>query len=507
MGVRRRTVALWVVLAGALAACGSQVDRSVFDLSSGQNGQFQSDDGGIVTDDGSVTDDGGAGDDGGATDGSTDGGSTDGGSTDGGSTDGGGGPKTGGKANYASDVGVTASSIKIGSIATIGGPMPGQFEPWLLGVRAWVNQVNERGGINGRKVQLIPCDDGMDAERNRSCARNLIENQKVFAIVGTNTPAMPSAQYVNDKKVPAVGIAPIGNYAWQLPYWFAYNGMRSCPRNGVTEPGKPGYCATNTIRSSNATYKYFKDTVGVKKAAVFWHNIDISKQAGLDFAHILEETGIDVVYTAETQVAEPDYTGHVLKMKDRGVEGIWEAMEINNNIRLLQAMDRQGFLPKAKVSTVSSFGQEIGKQVTGPSRNSLFAISITRPYTLTSNRAIGTFVNLFDRYFPGKTKHIWNVEGYRGGLLFGDAAAALGADLTREGMVQWLEALKDYDPHGLGLPFDFRYYSAAIRNAPRPPQDDICFIAAKYRNTDWFLAPGPEIKCPAGAVWVSPRGS
>jgi ABC-type branched-subunit amino acid transport system substrate-binding protein len=341
----------------------------------------------------------------------------------------------------------------------------------------------------------------MDAERNKSCARDLIENQKVFAIVGTNGPAMPSARYINDKKVPAVGVAPIGNYVAQLPYWFSAEGMRQCPRDG--NDGANG-CSLTTIKQSNSAYRYFKDQLGVKKAAVFWHNIDISKEAGQAFANILRQTGIDVVYTAETQVAEPDYTGHVLQMRDRGVQAIWDSMEVNNNIRLMQAMDRQGFLPKAKVTTAAAYGQEIAKQVTGPSRNVLFALSPYRSYTATGNPAVSNFEKLFNRYFKGKSKHIWNVEGYAGGRLFGDAATALGADLTRDGLVKWLDALKDYDPHGLGPTFDYRYMGGAF-NAPTPPKaSPYCWSISQFKDTDFGPTPGPDFKCDGD--WVNPKG-
>jgi branched-chain amino acid transport system substrate-binding protein len=498
--VRSRVTILMSVVALLAVACGSQVDRSVFEQGAGTAKASQDQASSTRTGaqavagpgDSSTADAAGAGAAqvaGGAT-----------ATTVAGAAAAGGGAAR--KANYASDVGVTASSIKLGNITTIGGPMPGQFEPFLLGVRTWVNEVNEKGGINGRKVQLSPCDDGLDAERNRACARDLVENQKVFALVGTNTPAMPSARYINDKKVPAVGVAPIGNYVAQLPYWFSAEGMRQCPRDGNDSASG---CSLTDIKQSNSAYRYFRDQLGVKKAAVFWHNVDISKQAGQAFVNILRQTGIDVVYTAETQVAEPDYTGHVLQMRDRGVEGIWDSMEVNNNIRLMQAMDRQGFLPKAKVTTAAAYSQEIGKQVTGPSRNILFALSPYRSYTATGNPAISHFEQLFNRYFKGQSKHIWNVEGYAGGQLFGDAAAALGADLTRDGLVRWLDALKDYDAHGLGPTFDYRYQGQAVFDAPKPPKaSPYCWSISQWKGDDFAPTPGPDFKCDGD--WVNPKG-
>jgi ABC-type branched-subunit amino acid transport system substrate-binding protein len=341
----------------------------------------------------------------------------------------------------------------------------------------------------------------MDSERNKTCARDLIENQKVFALVGTNTPAMPSAKYINDQKVPAVGVAPIGNYTSFYPYWFSAYGMNSCPRNGVDDPDKPGYCR-GSPKGTDAGLRYYKEQVGVTKAAVFWHNIDISKQAGLDTAYALEQAGIKVVYTGETQVAEPDYTGHVLQMKDRGVEGVWDTMEINNNIRLLQAMDRQGWAPKAKVSTIAVYGQDIGAQVPGPSKNSLFVSSTTRAYTDLKHPPMANFVKLFDRFFPNKKKHAWNVDGYRGALMFGDAVEALGPNVTREGMVKWLNSVTDYDPDGLGRPIDYKLTPASEYEKPRP--DVSCFAVARYQKTDFFNTPGGDWKCIQGA-WTKSR--
>jgi ABC-type branched-subunit amino acid transport system substrate-binding protein len=131
-------------------------------------------------------------------------GSTGGGSADapatGPATTGGGGapgtaPRTGGGAagpNTASDVGVTPTTIKLGVITPdtrtleqLGYPVsPGNApEQW----KVVIDQLNARGGINGRKVvPVIRPTDVVNQDRMRETCRFLTEDQKVFAVVGTN---------------------------------------------------------------------------------------------------------------------------------------------------------------------------------------------------------------------------------------------------------------------------------------------------------------------------------
>jgi len=85
-------------------------------------------------------------------------GGTGGGGTTGGTTTGGtGGPKSpSGQGNFASDVGVTADSIKIGNVTAIGGALgPNAFGVTLNGLKTFVSAINDQGGVNGRKIDLI----------------------------------------------------------------------------------------------------------------------------------------------------------------------------------------------------------------------------------------------------------------------------------------------------------------------------------------------------------------
>jgi hypothetical protein len=149
-------------------------------------------------------------------------------------------------ANTASDVGVTASEIKVGNITAVGGPLgPDIFSGMLHGAQAYFQALNERGGINGRKVKFSTCDDRESSDRDNACAQNMVESQKVFAFVANSTDTYAAARYVDTKGVPDVGGQPIGNAYYKYPHLFSIIGAET-PRDGksIGERGKL-YRATN----------------------------------------------------------------------------------------------------------------------------------------------------------------------------------------------------------------------------------------------------------------------
>ena len=78
-------------------------------------------------------------------------------------------------------------------------------------MRAWTAYTNAHGGIRGRKVILKTCDDREDRNRDLACAQQLVEKDKVFALVGTNSRSFGgAAQYLADHEIPTLG-EPIPN--------------------------------------------------------------------------------------------------------------------------------------------------------------------------------------------------------------------------------------------------------------------------------------------------------
>ena len=112
-----------------------------------------------------------------------------------------------GQASAQGSTGVTADKILLGQSVALTGPAAQLGIQMRNGVKAYLDYVNEKGGIHGRRLELVTVDDGYEASRAGPTTKQLIEEHKVFALIGfVGTPTMAAAMPVfTQAKVPLVG--------------------------------------------------------------------------------------------------------------------------------------------------------------------------------------------------------------------------------------------------------------------------------------------------------------
>ena len=128
-------------------------------------------------------------------------------------------------------VGVTDSEIKIGQSAPFSGPASayGQIS---TAESDYFKMINDQGGINGRKINLIAVDDGYSPPKSIEVVRRLIEEDQVailFQTIGT-APNAAIRKYVNQKKVPDIWlgsgasmfVADPKEFPWSIPFQPSY---------------------------------------------------------------------------------------------------------------------------------------------------------------------------------------------------------------------------------------------------------------------------------------------
>jgi ABC-type branched-subunit amino acid transport system substrate-binding protein len=107
----------------------------------------------------------------------------------------------------ADETGVTSDSILFGQAAALEGPSSALGQGMRQGILAAFAEINAKGGVHGRKLKLISRDDGYDPDRSVAQTTKLIEEDKVFALIGavgtpTTTATVPIAKA---KNVPFIG--------------------------------------------------------------------------------------------------------------------------------------------------------------------------------------------------------------------------------------------------------------------------------------------------------------
>jgi len=102
--------------------------------------------------------------------------------------------------------GVTKHAIMVGSLATASGALAGQFGQIVDGVKAYFDAVDAQGGVGGRKIYLkYQADDTGSPSDDTTQARNLVEQDHVFAVVGVGTPFFDGASFFAAEGTPAFG--------------------------------------------------------------------------------------------------------------------------------------------------------------------------------------------------------------------------------------------------------------------------------------------------------------
>jgi len=84
----------------------------------------------------------------------------------------------------AAEDGVAADAIVFGQAAVLEGPAAALGQGMRAGINAAFDEVNKKGGVNGRKLELVSVNDGYEPDRSIAMTKKLIEEDKVFALIG-----------------------------------------------------------------------------------------------------------------------------------------------------------------------------------------------------------------------------------------------------------------------------------------------------------------------------------
>ncbi|HWB67522.1 MAG TPA: ABC transporter substrate-binding protein [Mycobacteriales bacterium] len=349
----------------------------------------------------------------------------------------------------ASDVGVTPSTIKIGNIYSgAGNPFaPDQFIPNYYGVESYVQYINNAGGICGRKIQLVKCDDNGDRNQDITCAHNLIDQDKVFALVGDNVYQYSGASYISSKHVPDIGGEPITGNAYYT-YPDLYSVIGSYYQNNGTPP--PVYYAAPTVGL------WFKQHLHLSRVGVIYYAQADSQRGANQVADVLKSLGVKVDLESVPLAGDP--TPEVQDMKANHDQAIFDALDINGNQKVCAAMQQYG-VTVPKISTISTWTQEAGQALSSyPCLKNYYSWGTSTNYNDTSNKQVSIFRQAYAAYANGAPLAQWSLEGWVAGMWFADAAASCGGNLTRSCVVKFANTKKGYsarglmDPHTLAFP-------------------------------------------------------
>jgi branched-chain amino acid transport system substrate-binding protein len=333
---------------------------------------------------------------------------------------------------------VSAKEIKLGFISSETGAAAANFVGADKACKARVDAENAKGGVNGRKIDLIAIDDKSGAG-NLTAAKDLVENQDAFAVVNDSPFGFLTYRYLVDGKVPMIGGGFDGSYYYDKGNEYTISSLG----DGTPIPGITSDAATRVMKQ-----------LGAKKVAAIGYGASpsSSETAKAVETYGADAVGLEGVYLNNTlDFGSTDTGSVVLGIKNSGADGVYLPLDSNTNFAIVQALQQNGVETKANVLATGYsqdlLDQPIAKTITP---NDVMQSSY-KPIELGGSD-IKTFTSNLKKY--GGVTGVPNYGVYTGYITCDMAILGLknaGKTPTRQGFVDGLRSANGgkYDSAGL----------------------------------------------------------
>lgn len=317
------------------------------------------------------------------------------------------------------DQGVSKTEIVLGTIQDLSGPLAGYGKQARAGMQLRVDEINEQGGIHGRKLVLKVEDSAYDPKKAVLAAQKLVNQDKIFAMVGHIGTAANVATFpvLFPKKVinfyPLTGARemfeqPNQNlkYAFSVPY---YDQMRTGTPRLVKEKGAKKVCAI-----------YQDDEFGLEVLR--------GAEDGL------KTVGMGLTEKTSYKRGATDFSSQVAKMKAAGCDFVVLGTVIRETIGTIAEARKTGFAPTFLGSTAAY--TDLIHKLGGKAMDGLYAtMAVQVPYLDEASQPIRFWANKYKTKFnedPG----VFSVYGYQIMDNFIQGAQRAGASLTTDSFIK-----------------------------------------------------------------------
>ena len=336
----------------------------------------------------------------------------------------------------ATDVGVTASAIKVGHIGIYSGPVGSFGDDLSYAGRAKLQEINDTGGINGRKLDVLVRDDAWDGTKGMNAARDLVEREKVFAIccimsVNTSDPLTP---YLDEKKIPHVGAD-----GWGEPQ---YKGDWTFP------------VSASAVTEAHMLAKYQAENQAAKRVAILYINNPTGRAYVKAYDEVIKKFGGQVVFSQAATFDDPGTTTFIAQARTQNIDTISTYLDPGIFTRMVREAAAQNYKPKNAFSGAAGIFFEVTPNFTGPNGEGTIAAThwVTNDQDTPGFRA---YKQLVEKYYPKIDHSTWTKGGYVGATIFGNIIKSLGLNVTRQRVKDAADTLTNFDS-GLGVTLSWR---------------------------------------------------
>jgi ABC-type branched-subunit amino acid transport system substrate-binding protein len=332
----------------------------------------------------------------------------------------------------ASDTGITPTTVTIGGTTPLSGPASA-YQSVAKGAAAYFRYVNAKGGVNKRKINYIYKDDAYDPSKTVDATRELVSQDKVFAIfnsLGTDQ-NLATRAYLNALKIPqlfvASGATTFGRDYKKYPYTIGY---------------QPNYRAEGTIYGRYVVKHAPKSRIGV-----LYQNDDYGTDllAGLQRG-LGAKAGL-IKSKQSYNVDDPDVQSQIAKLKAAKVNTLMVFATPKFAIQAYVYARKLSWKPLVYMNAVSSAANIMGlstaatnKKQTEGTISIVFLKDPTDP-AWRNNAGMKLYRSIMKKYKGGNPNDVYAVYGMSVAHTFVAALQKAGKNPTRTGIMKAADSL------------------------------------------------------------------
>jgi branched-chain amino acid transport system substrate-binding protein len=332
-------------------------------------------------------------------------------------------------ASQPAERGVTATEIVLGTSMPTSGPAAFWGVPISGAMDAWLKNINDQGGIHGRRFRLVVKDDGYLPPRAVANTRELVERDNVFALTASLGTANVFAvrDYVIESQT--VWITPLAG----ADIWAGFRNLK------YIFQVYPSYVEEGVYLT-----KYAAQHLKAKNFAVFYQNDLYGQQGVLGVKRgVAAAPGTKVLRQVSYEVTDVEVAAQAQKLKESGADTVVLYATPRHGALIVREMAKLGFRP----TLLSSFTllDPAMFALAGEAWNDIYLASYF-PLPGTGDAKVEAALQILSRANPALARNPFNAVG---GVAFLEAfiegIRRAGPTLTKDRLVAAMETIKNWD--------------------------------------------------------------
>jgi branched-chain amino acid transport system substrate-binding protein len=319
--------------------------------------------------------------------------------------------------------GVSATEITLGSIQDLSGPIAGFGKQSRLGMMLAVDEINEQGGINGRKLKLIVEDSAYDPKKAVLAAQKLVNQDKIFIMLGH--------------------IGTAHNLA-AMPVQFEKNVINFFPITAAREMYEPfhrlkySFAATYYDQMRNAVPKMVKEK-NAKKVCTIYQDDDFGLEVQRGAEAGLKTINMELAEKTSFKRGATDFSSQVSKMQASGCDLIVMGTIIRETIGTIATARKSGYNPTFLASSAGY--TDLIHKLGGAAMNGLYAtMTVQNPYLDEASKDIQFWASKYKTKF-NEDPTVFSVYGYTIVDTFAKAATKAGKGLSTDSFIKAMDTM------------------------------------------------------------------